>query len=300
MKILLISVLASCSILSAETWTSNEGKEIEAEFVAAKNKVLSIRKGDKIYKIPFEKLNRESAGYALYLQEHMMKWAQDNASSPIIDELILLEVIRYSKKTTEGKHYLIEGYVKALGKTSGLAKSTSTKVSVVFQGGTKATMDFSEVADGTKRKIRIDKDSVLLLRGTMPYFVNKNVKYKNFITEKTLLAVGKKAVVRAFIKNGRIQPNGVPSSSELTQARLVLAKQVGGASGLASAVKAEKILGRIQYLETAINGNAGTASIQDDYGTGSATVTFRYSESQKKALRKELEVLKAQVYAAGK
>ena len=128
----------------------------------------------------------------------------------------------------------------------------------------------------------------------------KNVKYKNFITEKTLLAVGKKAVVRAFIKNGRIQPKGVPSSSELTQARLVLAKQVGGASGLASAVKAEKILGRIQYLETAINGNAGTASIQDDYGTGSATVTFRYSESQKKALRKELEVLKAQVYAAGK
>lgn len=56
---------------------------------------------------------------------------------------------------------------------------------------------------------------------------------------------------------------------------------------------------RIEFLEAQLKGDAGTAKIDSDVGDIGKPV-FEFTEAEKEAMRKELEVLKAQLAISGK
>jgi hypothetical protein len=279
-------------------WTNTEGKTIEAEFVKIEDKKVVLRNKAQIYKVPLEKLNKDSQGFALYIQQTSLKWAAAKAALPIISEEMLLQILAFQPELAEGKYYLVEGNVSAIG-TAGttLSRGYSTKATATLSGGSKIELDYSTAANGNSTKISIEKDKVVRLRGRDGKFINSDYKYSNFTPEKVLLQVGAPIIVRAAVNKGKIVGAGEPTTAEITEARLLLANHNGGLNA-EQVAQLEQLKIRAEFLQAKLDGNAGTATVSSI--DGNANVVYHYSDAEKEAMRKELELLLAQINAASK
>ena len=292
--ILTLFVVCLPMCLFAAPWTSKDGKVIEADFVRLSGNAVILNTAKKRFKVPLTRLSRDSQAFAVFMQERRTEWARVNASSLIITEQILREVIAFQPKLTEGKNYLIEGYVGSISQprlTMSRPKNT-TKAEITLRGGTKSQLDFAGEVNGRTTKLKIEKDSVVLLKAR---YIRNHVG-QNYTPEKNLIEIGKLIVIRGFVEKGVLKGLGFPTSQEVTTARLREAKRNGGAN-LEAVVEIEKIKTRVSFLEAQIAGNAGTAEVSGSDGS-SAHVTYKHTEAEKQAMRKELELLRAQLSAA--
>ena len=293
---ILTTFLAAASLTHAQdTWTSIDGKTIKADFVRISDGNIKLKMNGKAYSFRLKKLNKKSQAYAHYLQANLKQWAADNLKSPIISESLLQEILSFDSKIAEGKNFLVEGHIESIRGTSTLSKRTDSKVDLKLQGGTTLIADFVDVADGKKTKIKVEDNAVILLKYRKLDGGSSN-PYQNHTPEKTLLSVGQSVTIRARVKAGRIIGTSFATSREVTDAQMMLAKQNGELTfNEAAALNRAKI--RIEYLEAALKGNAGTASVSGNQGH-IGTVTYEFSKAEKEAMRKELELLRAQLKAA--
>jgi hypothetical protein len=287
-------LLSTISGIAADQWTSADGKTITADFVRMDGSNVVLNMKGKEYSIPIEKLNEKSQGYARFLHEQLKQWAADNLGLPIIPEAILNDVIAFNPQLAEGKNFLVEGFVDSIERSSSLARNAGSTAEIRLQGGTQVAADFTNEADGRRTKIKFESDSVVLTKARTLSGGN----WKNFSPEKTLVSEGQKIVVRAKVERGRVHGTGLASSQEVTQARLEAAKANGGLT-MEEVAQMERIKIRIEFLEAQLAGNAGSATVSGTTGYV-GTLTFKYSEAEKEAMKKELELLRAQLGAAAK
>jgi hypothetical protein len=302
---LLQALLLTLLIISAEgadTWTNADGKTITADFIRMDGNTVVLKMRGMNYPVPIEKLSEKSQHYALYLSKELNKWATANLKMPIIPEEVLTDIIAYNSQLTEGRHYLVSGTVKSLRSNSGgLNPPDRLTATIELTGGTEVASDFAEQADGRRAKIEVEDDRVMLLKARS--FSGGKDDWHNFTPDKALVSVGQSIIVRAKVHKGKIEGTGLPSSQEVTQARVLAAKSNGGLSTEGYA-QIEKIKIRIEYLEAVLAGDAGSASYTGIHGTsGSVTmgsITYQHSKAEEEAMRKELELLRAQLAAAAK
>ena len=289
--ILTLFVVCLPMCLFAAPWTSKDGKVIEADFVRLSGNAVILNTAKKRFKVPLTRLSRDSQAFAVFMQERRTEWARVNASSLIITEQILREVIAFQPKLTEGKTYLIEGYVGSISQPPALQRhKNTTKVEITLRGGTKAQLDFVGKVNGITTKLKIEKDRIVRMES------RNNRGTGKFEPLENLIEIGKLIVIRGFVEKGVLKGLGFPTSQEVTTARLREAKRNGGAN-LEAVVEIEKIKTRVSFLEAQIAGNAGTAEVSGSDGS-SAHVTYKHTEAEKQAMRKELELLRAQLSAA--
>lgn len=295
--VLVLLQLLLGSHIQAASWTNKEGKSIEADFVRISDKTLHLVMKGKVFKVPLDQLDERSQGYARFLHAKRKKWVAANASSPIISEKILLELMNYDARATDGKSYLIVGHVESLNKVgSALAKAGSTKVDVTLLGGTKVEIDFIGTINNANTKLEVKEDKAIMLKARS---YRGSAGWVGFAPAEVLLQKGQETVIRAIVKNGRITGTGLATSAEITKARLEYAQKNGGVD-LDKAIDMERLKNRVEFLEMQLAGNAGTGSVYNDDGT-QGTVVFEFADAEKQAMRKELELLKAQIaVAAGK
>lgn len=125
-----IWIIATLGILvsaQARTWTSKDGKKIEATFIALQGETLTIKKRGKVYKLPLDKLSEADQTYA---REQAEKLAEDGGAA---DELSLM-----GKKLTPGEPAVIEFELndktrKALSKNK--LKPSKGKISILLPKG---------------------------------------------------------------------------------------------------------------------------------------------------------------------
>jgi hypothetical protein len=286
--ILTLFVVCLPMCLFAAPWTSKDGKVIEADFVRLSGNSVILDTPKKQFKVPLTRLSRDSQAFAGFMQERRTEWARVNASSLIITEQILREVTAFQPKLTEGKNYLIEGYVGSISQPSALQRhKNTTKVEITLRGGTKGELDFVGKVNLAVEKLKIEKDRVVLL----------DHRSGKFRPVKNLLEIGKPIVIRGFVKKGVLKGSGLATSQEVMTARLREAKRNGGAN-LEAVVEMERIKARVSFLEAQLAGNAGTATATDGATGSSVGITYEHSEAEKQAMRKELELLRAQLSAA--
>ena len=85
------------------------------------------------------------------------------------------------------------------------------------------------------------------------------------------------------------------TSQEVTEANLTLAKAQG--LSVDQAANLERLKIRLEFLEAQIGGPVGTASVSGFTGyVGS--VTLHHTEAEKDAMRKEIELIRAQIAIA--
>lgn len=297
-KHILITFLGYATLSHAQDkWTSEDGKEITAKFVRISGANVVLEMKGKEYALPVAKLSKQSQDYANYMQENLQKMAAKNIDSPIISEATLIEVLSFNANLAEGKNFLVKGYVKSFDKPSALSTNTGSQVGVNLQGGTAFIADYTNVADGTRTKIKVEADSVVLLKYRTLDGGAKN-PYQDHTPEKTLLASGESVIFRARVEKGKIIGTGLASSQEITEADMLIAKQKGNLTPVELS-EFSYIQIRINYLEAALEGNAGTASVSGTKGY-IGTVTYEYSKAEKEAMLKELEILRAQLKVSGK
>ena len=280
-----------------DKWTSADGKEITAKFVRISGDNVVLEMKGKEYALPATKLSKQSQDYANYMQENLQKLATKNISLPIISEASLNEILSFNASLAEGKNFLVKGHVKSFDRPSALSTNTGSQVGINLQGGTSFIADYTNVADGTRTKIKVEANSVVLLKYRTLDGGAKN-PYQDHTPEKTLLSSGESVIFRATVEKGKIIGTGLASSQEITEADMLIAKQKGDLTpSELSEFSSTQI--RINYLEAALEGNAGTASVSGTKGY-IGTVTYEYSKAEKEAMRKELEVLRAQLKVLGK
>lgn len=287
-------ILAITSAFSATTWTSNDGKTIEADFVKVEGGTLFLTKGADLIRVPMQRLNADSQAFAIFSQESKLKLATLNATYPIMAEAMLISITDIKPDLAEGKNYLVEGNVATI-RAGGTALSPSNKFDVTLAGGTKVQINFSEKANGLSTKMKVEEDQVILLEPNS----SGGDGYKDFVPAGFLLQTGQSIVIRAIVKDSKIVGLGVPTSAELTEARLQYAKQNGGLA-FEDAARLEELEIRAEYLEAQLKeGNAGTAEVSTITGYA-GTITLEYSDAEKEKMRKELELLRAQIAVAAK
>ena len=284
------SVALSVSSLYAAPWTNTEGKSIEADFVRLEDKTVVLKAGDKVHKIPLDKLNVESQAFAAYMDQHMNEWALANATSTIISEEILIGLLNYKPKLVEGKNYLVEGIVtevKQFGRT--LDNEPDHKAEVTLQGGSKFPRDFgNEHESNGSTKVKIQNNQVELQKGRNWH---KGV-YSNFTFEKKLLGVGDQVFCKAIINEGKLDITGAASEQEITQAKMTIARQNGMSEE--EVTKIELIRIRIELLEAQLKNSSTTATSVAAFTGEITTTTVERSDAEKDAIKKEIELLKAQ------
>mgnify|MGYP003681026420 CR=1 FL=1 len=104
------------------------------------------------------------------------------------------------------------------------------------------------------------------------------------------LADGKNFLVEGFVDSIR-RANSLDRNAGATKAN--------GGLTMEEVAQMERIKIRIEFLEAQIAGNAGSATVSGTTGYV-GTVTFEHSEAEKEAMKKELELLRAQLAAASK
>lgn len=282
----------TCALGQCGEWTSADGRTITADFIKlAEGKVHLLVKG-KLARVALEELSPASRSYAGFLQQELAKSAMSNSKSPILTERMLQDLLAFDPDLVEGKNYLVEGHVERIAKPSG---PPSAKVEVTLNGKTRAVIDYADVAGGGQFKIKIGTDSVLLMGATG----RSGGRWVNFTSERKLIAVGQPVVIRARVQRGKIVAQGKPTSQEETTARLAFTKQSGGLS-MKDAVELERAKIRINFLEKQLSGNAGSATVVNGVSGDFGTVTFEFSEAEKEAMEKELELLRAQIAVSTK
>jgi hypothetical protein len=287
-------IFATSSALLATTWTSNDGKTIEADFVKLEGEILVLKKGVDHLRVPMARLNADSQAFASFSQKSKLEWATLNAVSPIISEAMLASITDFKPDLAEGKNYLVEGNVATI-RAGGTTLSPSNKVDVTLAGGTKFQIDFSDKANGLSTKMKVEEDQVILLKPNS--FGGSG--YKDFVPAGFLLQSGQSIVIRAIVKDAKILGQGMPTSAELTEARLQYAKQNGGLA-FEDAARLEELRIRAEYLESQLKeGKAGTAEVSTITGYA-GTITLEYTDAEKEKMRKELELLRAQIAVAAK
>lgn len=293
MKVIGILILFLCNAaLSADKWINTEGKTIVADFVRVSGQVVTLRSNGKTYEVPLESLSRASQDYAVFLQQQLNEWAAQNLDSPILTEAILADLISFNSALVEGKSFLIEGRVASVDSNTSLSRNAASTAMIELEGGTRFADGFTEEADGKRSKIKVGLGEVILLKART-FGANG---YRDFTPEKTLIAEGQEVAVRCRVSRGRIEGLGLASSAELTKARIAAAAKNGGLS-IEEVASLEKMKIRMEYLQAALEGDAGSARVRTVGGT-SSTVYFEYSDAEKDAMRKELELLEAQLAAA--
>ena len=290
--------LLLASFCQAVPWTNNDGKVIEADFVRLDGEKVLLRMNDKEFQVPLVSLSKNSQAFARYMQEQRVKWATANASSPIISEQILQEITAFSGELTEGKSYLVEGLVKSIrGSGSSLDKKRDSSTAMVeLTLGTKAEVDFTGQVNNSSTKIKLEDGKVFKMKAN----VFSSNGYSDFNPSGILMQNGQKIVLRATVMKGQIVVSGFASEAEITEAKLLLAKQNGGLQ-LEEVVALENIKNRIEYLEGQIKGGTlMTGRINSNEGGTVGSVNLTYTNEQKAAMIKELELLRAQISAAAK
>lgn len=286
--------LVTCGHVQAASWTNKDGKSIEADFIRVEGNTVHLAIKGKTFKVPLDELDSPSQGYARFLHAKRKQWVAANASSPIINEKILLELMSYDARAIHGKSYLIVGHVESVDKVgSALAKAGSTKAHVKLLGGTKAEIDFIGTINNANTRLEIKEDKAIMLKAQSH---RGSDGWVDFAPAEVLLQKGQETVIRAIVKNGRIEGTGLATSAEITKARLEYAQKNGGVD-LDKAIVMERLKNRVEFLEMQLAGNAGTGSVYNDDGT-QGTVVFEFTDAEKQAMRKELELLKAQIAVA--
>ncbi|QTN34135.1 hypothetical protein HZ994_18030 [Akkermansiaceae bacterium] len=278
--------LAATLVLRADTWTSSDGKTIEADFVRLQDDSLFLRSAGKEYSVPLSRLDQKSQGYARFLHGKMKELAANALESPIVAETALLDAIGADPKLVEGRNFLMEGYVKSISKSSSLGASPLTTAVVVLGGGTRMEMNLSGEADGRMTKVKVEEGRVVLTKG-------KNYsdgKYRDFEEYKTLMENGKAVVFRARVEGGKIIGSGIATFEEIVRSKVVRAPQ---SKELTAEEKAEiaRIQIRVEYLESQLAEGAGKPAGGDGggfLGPGAAG----YTDGEKDTMRRELGQLK--------
>ena len=292
---LMLALSALASAVAGDSWTSTDGKTINADFVRIRDGNVVLTMSGKEYPVPLDKLDKKSQGYARFLQEGLNKWAKQNLGAPILSEQMLGEIIHFDAGLVEGRTYLVEGHVGAIGQTRALARTVSATPDFQLRGGTQAQADFSVKAGAKSSKIKVDTQRVQLLKASK----YSKGRWSNFTPRETLLEVGQPVVVRVTVRKGVLSDGKLASSQEITEARLIAARQNGGLS-LDELANLELIRIRIEFLEAQLeSGEAGRATVSSVTGY-LGTIKFKYSDAEKQAMQRELELLRAQLAAASR
>lgn len=298
--IMRISTLALALMLSvfhpafADSWTSVDGKTITADFVRISGSKVILSMEGKEYPVPLEKLDEKSRGYARFLQAELTRWAHQNIDSPILPEQLLEEIIQFDAELVEGKTFLVEGYIGKIGQQRALARSVPTVAEFELRGGTSSKADLAEeVPNRGKLKYGPDQVELHLARS------GGASGWKDYTFEKALLKVGQPVVVRLTVRDGKLVEGQLASSQEVTEARLIFARQNGGLT-VDELADLERIKIRIQFLEAQLDsGDAGEATVTGVNGY-IGTIKFKYSDAEKQRMQQELELLRAQLVAASR
>lgn len=279
---------------AADIWTSVDGKTISADFVRINGTDVVLKMNGKDYPVALDKLEPKFQGYAIFLQEQLGKWASQNLDMPIISEGILNEIISFNWQLAEGKQFLVEGFVESIKPSVSLGSISGSAAEIRLQGGTMLVAKFPGATDGRRTKLRINGDGVIIMKARQ---LTSNGP-RNFTPEKTLVGKGQKIVVHAKVKGGRVEGIDIASSQDVTQALMEAAKANGGLK-MEEVAQMERIRIRIEFLESSLAGDAGTAKLSGRTGY-IGRLTFEYSDAEKEAMRKELELLRAQLGASAK
>lgn len=281
--------------IAGDSWTSVDGKTINADFVRISDGKVILSMSGKEYPVPLEKLDEKSQGYAQFLQSELTKWARQNLESPILPEQLLGEILQFDAAIVEGRAFLVEGHVGAIGQPRALERTVPDIADFQLRGGTQAKADFSEKTGAKSSKLKVDRDKVILLKASS----YRDGRWKDFTPRETLLEVGQPVVVRVTVRDGKLTEGRLASSQEVTEARLVAAKKNGGLT-LDELANLERVRIRIQFLEAQLeSGEAGEATVTGVNGY-IGTIKFKYSDAEKQAMQQELELLRAQLAAASR
>ena len=280
MKKSIILLFSGTLALFADTWTSSDGKTIEADFVRLKDDSLMLIADGKEYSVPLSRLDAKSQGYARFMQQKTGELVTRSLALPIIPESSLLEVIGYDPKLAEGKFFLMEAQVKTISKSSSLGSSPLTTAVIELAGGTRMEIDMSGEGDGRTTKAKVEDGKVVLLKAKS----YSDGKWRDFEADENIIENGQVAVFRANVKRGRINGTGVATMEEIIKAKVVKSVQP---RELTEEQKAsiERIKIRVEYLESQLSGGTGFI--------GSAAV--EYTDAEKEGMRKELGSLKAEL-----
>ncbi len=289
LPLLIAPVVAGLSL--ADTWQSIDGKTITADFLGIEGTKVILLMNDKEYSIPLEKLHPTSREYAKAFDSQYRKWVAAKLSQPLWPENRLLNAIAIAPDSAEGQNYLVSGHVAEIRRSSSLSRGAGNTAYISLQGGTSAAVDFTSEADHKRTKIKIDTDRVVLVKAR----TLSSGTWKNFTPEKTLVETGQPIVIRARVVDGKLIGGGIASSQEVTNARLEAAKKQGEES-FEKAIKAEQLRIRLEFLEAQIKGPAGRASVSGVTGYV-GNVTLHHTEAEREAMRKEAELIRAQIAA---
>lgn len=277
----------------AVPWKGKSGKTIEADFVRIDGKVIVLKKGKEFHRFTLTNLTPDSQAFAAYLQEERKKWAAENANSALISAQILKEVIAFDRKFTEGKFYVVEGQVSSIINVKSRNKLPG-RVYAIMNNGIKVPFNFSHHGrgEGANMKVVVTRKAVMLMNGRGKR--TKGGKYTKYAVVAYYLKVGQDIAVRVKVKNGKIVGLGKVSSGELAKAQREYVLQNNGITP-EDAANFERLQNRAEYLKAKLSGNAGTATIHDPYNGNHQKIVIDYSAADKASMRKELELIEAQI-----
>lgn len=288
MKVTIAAFLATSLALFAESWESTDGKTITADFVRLQDDSLTLRTGDKEYSVPLSRLSAKSQTYARFLQEKMKGLVSQNLDTAIIAESSLLDAIGLDPKLAEGRHFLMEGNVKSIAKSSSLGSSPLTTAVIVLSAGTRMELDMSGEADGKTTKVRVESGKVVLTKAT----TYSDGKWKDFDDSKILLETGQAVIFRSHVERGKIVCTAIATLDEIVKAKVAKAPL---SKELTAEEKAsiERIKIRVEFLESQLSGSVGKPSADGKGFLGPQGA--EYTDAEKSSMRSELARLKAEL-----
>lgn len=270
--------------LSAESWTSSDGKTIEAEFVRVKDGSVVLNADGKEYSVPLERLDRKSRDYATFIQEKMKELAVSNMALPVIAESALLDAMGCAPDLAEGKAFLMEALVKSISKSSSLGASPRTTAAIVLGEGTRMEMDISGEGDGKRTKAKVEEGRIVLLKGTN----YSDGKYRDFEEDVALAEKGRAAVFNVRVEDQKIIGTGLASEEEIIRAKVERAPRP---VELTAEQKAEigRMEVRIAYLKSQLDDGPS------DSDGGILSTKSVHSDSDRKEMETELKGLKRKI-----
>ncbi len=273
-----------------------ERNRVAAELDAAVNEPAATKPRDRN---PLVSSNGADAAahneaYKEFEADRVKDWAAAKLQQGVLTGEEMKFLLANFGDAAEGKSILLKDYVSSVSGDGSLSKDAGTTANIRLRSGLSMKENFADRADGRRTKLRINSGSVEIHAARSL----ESGRWKNFTLQEVLFKQGQEIYVRGVIEGGRFNALGLATSQEITEAQLRSAGNVSGQS-FQDALTAEKLRIRIGFLEAQLSGNAGSAMVSGVAGTTpySGTVVYQHSDAERAAMRRELELLRAQIAA---